>query len=201
MATDPSDTTEVIEYNRYTISREILVGFADIIRSVLGTTQKYRPSEMLGKLRSATISIPRYTNYAWNGVDFSGNNVGKSWLYTGMRFNGSSGSPVAEASTNIVGLIPCKIGDTIRIRWTGSNDLSYQSFKFYDADKTEIAVGYNNFNGLANVATPITNMPSQGVLDFTLKQSSTTNNMAYMAVVLVETSIHNVIITVNQEIT
>ncbi len=150
---------------------------------------------------TAVSQAPSYTNQLTNAVDMDGNAIGKAWMYTDMRYNSSSGSPVAYTGRNITGLIPCKFGDIIRIRWSGSTDTTYQSIKTFKSDRTQTNAGYISFyNITASSQASVVNADlANGILDFTLLNSAY-SSMAYFAVVLEETDISNVIITVNEEI-
>lgn len=152
---------------------------------------------------TAVTSAPAYTNQLVNAVDMAGNTIGKKAMYTNKRYNSSSGAPVDYTGTLITGLIPCAAGDTVRIRWTGKNDDSYQMFKTFNANRVQCNTGYCSFANISNGslgATLIQKDLAHGVFDFKLGASGPFNGVAYIAIVLYESDIHNVIVTVNEEI-
>lgn len=153
---------------------------------------------------TAVTSAPAYTNQLVNAIDMSGNVIGKTAMYTNKRYNSSSGDPVDNTGTLITGLIPCAIGDTIRIRWTGKNDDTYQQVKTFKSDRTQCNRGYCSFANISNGslgATLIQKDLANGIFDFKIGAGGAFNTMAYMAIVLNESDINNVIVTVNEEIT
>ena len=136
----------------------------------------------------------------------NGNLIGKTAMYINKRYNSSSGSPVDNTGTLITGLIPCQKGDTVRIRWTGKNDSSYQQCKAFKADRTQCTTGYMNFYRIASghVGTTLIQQDlANGIFDFTINNATNVaiNDMAYIAIVLYESDINNVIVTINEEIT
>lgn len=138
----------------------------------------------------------------------NGNLIGKTAMYSNKRYNSSSGNPVDNTGTLITGLIPCQKGDTVRIRWTGKNDNSYQQCKSFKADRTQCNAGYMSFYNIAagnNFGTTLVQQDlANGIFDFTFKANATNaavNEMAYIAIVLYESDINNVIVTINEEIT
>lgn len=153
---------------------------------------------------TAVTSAPAYTNQLANAVDMAGNTIGKKAMYTNKRYNSRSGDPVDNTGTLITGLIPCAAGDTVRIRWTGKNDDTYQMLKTFNAQRVQCNTGYCSFANIANGslgATLIQKDLANGVLDFKLGASGPFNGVAYIAIVLYESDINNVIVTVNEEIT
>lgn len=153
---------------------------------------------------TAVTSAPAYTNQLVNAVDMAGNAIGKKAMYTNKRYNSSSGAPVDYTGTLITGLIPCAAGDTVRIRWTGKNDDSYQMLKTFNANRVQCNTGYCSFANMSNGslgATLIQKDLAHGVFDFKLGASGPFNGVAYIAIVLYESDINNVIVTVNEEIT
>lgn len=153
---------------------------------------------------TAVTSAPAYTNQLVNAIDMSGNTIGKTAMYTNKRYNSSSGAPVDYTGTLITGLIPCAAGDTVRIRWTGKNDDSYQMLKTFNANRVQCNTGYCSFANMSNGslgATLIQKDLAHGVFDFKLGASGPFNGVAYIAIVLYESDINNVIVTVNEEIT
>lgn len=152
---------------------------------------------------TAVTSAPAYTNQLVNAIDMSGKVIGKTAMYTNKRYNSSSGNPVDNTGTLITGLIPCAIGDTIRIRWTGKNDDTYQQVKTFKSDRTQCNTGYCSFANISNGslgATLIQKDLANGIFDFKIGAGGAFNTMAYMAIVLNESNINNVIVTVNEEI-
>lgn len=152
---------------------------------------------------TAVTSAPAYTNQLVNAIDMSGNVIGKTAMYTNKRYNSSSGNPVDNTGTLITGLIPCAAGDTVRIRWTGKNDDTYQQIKTFNANRVQCNTGYCSFANISNGslgATLIQKDLANGVLDFKLGASGPFNGVAYIAIVLHESDINNVIVTVNEEI-
>ena len=97
---------------------------------------------------TAVAQAPAYTNLLDAAIDMDGNVIGHTPMYKNMRYNSSSGAPVAHSGTNITGLLPVKKGDVVRIRWKGNTDVSYQSIKFFKSDRTQVKVGYTS---LANI--------------------------------------------------
>ena len=147
---------------------------------------------------TAVAQAPAYTNLLDAAIDMDGNVIGHTPMYKNMRYNSSSGAPVAHSGTNITGLLPVKKGDVVRIRWKGNTDISYQSIKFFKADRTQVKVGYTS---LANIekgqAGPVINFnAANGVADFKFDSS---NGAAYFSIVLYDT-LENVIVTTNEEI-
>lgn len=152
---------------------------------------------------TAVTSAPAYTNQLVNAIDMSGNVIGKTAMYTNKRYNSSSGNPVDNTGTLITGLIPCAAGDTVRIRWTGKNDDTYQQIKTFNANRVQCNTGYCSFANISNGslgATLIQKDLANGVLDFKLGASGPFNGVAYIAIVLHESDINNVIVTINEEI-
>ena len=147
---------------------------------------------------TAVAQAPAYTNLLDAAIDMDGNVIGHTPMYKNMRYNSSSGAPVAHSGTNITGLLPVKKGDVVRIRWKGNTDISYQSIKFFKSDRTQVKVGYTS---LANIekgqAGPVINFnAANGVADFEFTSS---NGAAYFSIVLYDT-LENVIVTTNEEI-
>lgn len=147
---------------------------------------------------TAVAQAPAYTNLLDAAIDMDGNVIGHTPMYKNMRYNSSSGAPVAHPGTNITGLLPVKKGDVVRIRWKGNTDVSYQSIKFFKSDRTQVKVGYTS---LANIekgqAGPVINFnAANGVADFKFDSS---NGAAYFSIVLYDT-LENVIVTTNEEI-
>ena len=152
---------------------------------------------------TAVTSAPAYTNQLVNAVDMAGNAIGKKAMYTNKRYNSSSGNPVDNTGTLITGLIPCAAGETVRIRWTGKNDDTYQMLKTFNANRVQCNTGYCSFANISNGslgATLIQKDLAHGVFDFKLGASGPFNGVAYIAIVLYESDINNVIVTVNEEI-
>ncbi len=153
---------------------------------------------------TAVTQAPAYTNQLENAIDLNGNVIGKAWMATNSRYNSSSGDPVTLSGYNITGLIPYKYGDTIRIRWSGSTDGTYQSVKGFGSSRTQISTGYLSFTNIwkdgSTQATVTRVDAANGILDFVIT-NSVYANVSYLAIVLQETDINNVIITVNEEIT
>lgn len=147
---------------------------------------------------------PSYTNQLANAVDMAGNLIGKTAMYTNKRYNSSSGAPVDYTGNLITGLIPCAVGDTIRIRWTGKNDNSYQQIKGFKANRTQTATGYLSFYNIAsgNAGTTLIQQDlANGIFDFTItKATGQFADISYIAIVLHESDINNVIVTVNEPI-
>ena len=150
----------------------------------------------------AVAQAPAYTNLLDAAIDMDGNIIGHTPMYKNMRYNSSSGAPVANPGTNITGLLPVKNGDVVRIRWKGNTDISYQSIKFFKSDRTQVKVGYISFSnvGKGHAGTAINVNAANGVVDFEFKASSSeTNGAAYFSIVLYDT-LENVIVTTNEEI-
>ncbi len=151
---------------------------------------------------TAVAQAPAYTNLLDAAIDMDGNVIGHTPMYKNMRYNSSSGAPVANPGTNITGLLPVKNGDVVRIRWKGNTDISYQSIKFFKSDRTQVKVGYISFSnvGKGHAGTAINVNAANGVVDFEFKASSSeTNGAAYFSIVLYNT-LENVIVTTNEEI-
>lgn len=151
---------------------------------------------------TAVAQAPAYTNLLDAAIDMDGNVIGHTPMYKNMRYNSSSGAPVANPGTNITGLLPIKNGDVVRIRWKGNTDISYQSIKFFKSDRTQVKVGYISFSnvGKGHAGTAINVNAANGVVDFEFKASSSeTNGAAYFSIVLYGT-LENVIVTTNEEI-
>lgn len=147
---------------------------------------------------TAVAQAPAYTNLLDAAIDMDGNVIGHTPMYKNMRYNSSSGAPVAHSGTNITGLLPVKKGDVVRIRWKGNTDVSYQSIKFFKADRTQVKVGYTSLANLEKgQAGPVINFnAANGVADFKFDSS---NGAAYFSIVLYDT-LENVIVTTNEEI-
>lgn len=152
---------------------------------------------------TAVAQAPAYTNLLDAAIDMDGNVIGHTPMYKNMRYNSSSGAPVANPGTNITGLLPIKNGDVVRIRWKGNTDISYQSIKFFKSDRTQVRVGYISFYNVGNgqAGTVINVDSANGVIDFEFKAtvSSATTGAAYFSIVLYDT-LENVIVTANEEI-
>lgn len=147
-----------------------------------------------------------YTNALNRAVDTSGNVIGRTWWQTNKRFNSSSGDSVDNTGTMITGLIPFSMSDKIRIRWSGNSSNTYQQLKFYKADFTQCQQGYLNFYNL-NKNNGTTYTVDQydltgGKIDFSILSTTSAihKDAAYFVVVLYESDINNVIITLNEEI-
>lgn len=151
---------------------------------------------------TAVAQAPAYTNLLDAAIDMDGNIIGHTPMYKNMRYNSSSGEPVAHTGTNITGLLPIKDGDVVRIRCKGNSDISYQSIKFFKSDRTQVKVGYISFYNVGNghAGTVINVDSANGVIDFKFKAtSSETTGAAYFSIVLYGT-LENVIVTTNEEI-
>lgn len=150
-------------------------------------------------------TAPAYTNQLLNAINFNGEVIGKTPLYTNKRFNSSSGNPVDNPGTLITGLIPVKIGDTIRLRWPGKNENSYQCIKTYKADRTQCHTGYLNFYHImqnTNGNTLVQGDLANGILDWTISASSVAyKDVAYIVIQIYASDLNSTIITVNEEIT
>ena len=147
---------------------------------------------------TAVAQAPAYTNLLDAAIDMDGNVIGHTPMYKNMRYNSSSGAPVAHSGTNITGLLPVKKGDVVRIRWKGNTDVSYQSIKFFKSDRTQVRVGYTSLANLEKGEEgPVINFnAANGVADFKFDSS---NGAAYFSIVLYDT-LENVIVTTNEEI-
>ena len=147
----------------------------------------------------------KYTNLLENSLNLSKQYIGKTPMYSASRWTSSSGDPTSYSSTFITGLIPCAVGDTIRIRWNGSTDTTYQQMKTYKWNFEQVTTGYVNFanivkSGSSIAANLIQSDLEHGKLDFTLASSGGhLNSMSYVCFTL-HGSIDDCIITVNQEI-
>lgn len=58
---------------------------------------------------TAVAQAPAYTNLLDAAIDMDGNVIGHTPMYKNMRYNSSSGAPVANPGTNITGLLPIKM--------------------------------------------------------------------------------------------
>lgn len=156
---------------------------------------------------TAVKQAATYKNLLDSAIDMSGNVVGHTPMYSNMRWNSSSGDPVAISGYNITGLIPCKPGDTVRIRWGGKQDEIYQQIKGFTSNKTQVTTGYMNFQNLLKgssgnlTSNVITSDIANGKFDFTFKNGGNVQliGMEYIAISLYG-SLDNVIVTVNEEI-
>lgn len=151
---------------------------------------------------TAVAQAPAYTNLLDTAIDMNGNVIGHTPMYSNMRYNSSSGDPVANTGTYITGLIPIKKGDVVRIRWGGNRDTGYQMLKFFKSDRTQIAAGYLSLANLAKGhAGPIINVDAaNGIADFTYNTAgSSYAGASYIAIVLFDT-LEDVIVTTNEEI-
>lgn len=151
---------------------------------------------------TAVAQAPAYTNLLDTAIDMDGNVIGHTPMYQNMRYNSSSGAPVANQGTNITGLLPIKDGDVVRIRFKGSSDISYQSIKFFKSNRTQVKTGYVSFYNIKNghAGTVINVDSANGVIDFKFKAtSSETTGAAYFSIVLFDT-LEDVIVTTNEEI-
>lgn len=152
---------------------------------------------------AAVAQAPAYVDQLTNSIDMSGAKIGKQWMYANKRYNSSSGAPVDNTGTNITGLIPCKIGDRVRMRFTGTSDTSYNTIKCFKSDRTECATGYLSFYHIisnSNFASDIVDDIANGKLEFTLNLGGHTKDMAYFAWVTTTKDISNCIVTINEEI-
>lgn len=151
---------------------------------------------------TAVAQAPAYTNLLDTAIDMNGTVIGHTPMYSNMRYNSSSGDPVANTGTYITGLIPIKKGDVVRIRWGGNSDIGYQALKFFKSDRTQIAAGYLSLANLAKGhAGPIINVDAaNGIADFTYNTAgSLYAGASYIAIVLFDT-LEDVIVTTNEEI-
>ena len=151
---------------------------------------------------TAVAQAPAYTNLLDTAIDMDGNVIGHTPMYQNMRYNSSSGAPIANEGSNITGLLPIKDGDVVRIRWKGNSNVSYQSIKFFKPDRTQVGFGYVSFQLVQNgqLGTVINFDPARGVVDFELDVSNPpAHNAAYFSIVLYDT-LENVIVTTNEEI-
>lgn len=86
---------------------------------------------------------------------------------------------------------------------TGKNDDTYQQIKTFKSDRTQCLTGYCSFAHIADGtlgATLVQKDLANGIFDFKIGAGSAFNTMAYIAIVLNESDINNVIVTVNEEI-
>lgn len=144
-----------------------------------------------------------YVDQLTNSINMAGTKIGKQWMYANKRYNSSSGAPIDNTGTNITGLIPCKIGDRVRMRFTGTSDKGYNTIKCFKSDRTECAVAYMSFSQLAsggNFADNAVDDIANGKLEFTLKLNAQTKDMAYFAWVTTTKDINNCTVTINEEI-
>lgn len=151
---------------------------------------------------TAVQQAPAYTNLLDSAIDMNDNVIGHTPMYQNMRYNSSSGAPVENQGTNITGLLPIKKGDTVRIRWKGSSDTSYQSLKFFKADRTQISNGYLSLYQLNQmyVEQVLAFDAANGIVDFLYNfENAAHTGAAYFSVVLYDT-LENVIVTTNEEI-
>ena len=154
---------------------------------------------------TATVQAPAYVDQLANAVNMSGTKIGKQWMYANKRYNSSSGDPIDNTGTNITGLIPCKAGDRVRMRFTGTSDKTYNVVKCFKSDRTECVVGYVSFYHLTQensvFASDVVDDIANGKLEFTFKSSGSSKDMAYFAWVTTTKDISNCIVTINEEIT
>lgn len=153
---------------------------------------------------TAITQAPAYVDQLTNSINMTGTKIGKQWMYPNKRYNSSSGNPVDNIGTNITGLIPCKAGDRVRMRFTGTSEVSYNAIKCFKSDRTECLTGYLNFHHLTVEGTAFTNNAiddiANGKLEFTLNKTNNTKDMAYFAWVTTTKDINNCIVTINEEI-
>lgn len=189
-------------------SLQIIMGGTDVSKYYSNGTISI--PEVTGDIVITATAVKQaatYTNLLDSATDMSGNVIGHTPMYSNMRWNSSSGDPVAYSGHNITGLIPCNPGDTVRIRWVGKQDEIYQQIKSFKSDRTECATGYMNFQNLLKgssgslSSSVITQDLPNGKFDFVFRESGNNyiNTMAYIAIVLYG-SLDDVIVTVNQEI-
>lgn len=153
---------------------------------------------------TAITQGPAYINQLENSINMAGAKIGKQWMYANKRYSSSSGNPVDNTGTNITGLIPCKVGDRIRMRFTGTSDKNYNTIKCFKSDRTECSVGYVNFHLLTAEGSVFSNNViddiANGKLEFTMTTNDHTKDMAYFAWVTTTKDINNCIVTINEEI-
>lgn len=153
---------------------------------------------------TAITQAPAYVDQLTNSINMAGTKIGKQWMYPNKRYNSSSGNPVDNTGTNITGLIPCKVGDRVRMRFTGTSEISYNAIKCFKSDRTECLTGYLSFHHLTAEGTAFTNNAindiANGKLEFTLNATNNTKDMAYFAWVSTTEDINNCIVTINEEI-
>lgn len=153
---------------------------------------------------TAITQAPAYVDQLTNSINMTGTKIGKQWMYPNKRYNSSSGNPVDNTDTNITGLIPCKIGDRVRMRFTGTSEVSYNAIKCFKSDRTECLTGYLSFHHLTAEGTAFTNNAindiANGKLEFTLNATNNAKDMAYFAWVTTTKDINNCIVTINEEI-
>ena len=151
---------------------------------------------------TAVQQAPAYTNLLDSAIDMNGNVIGHTPMYANMRYNSSSGAPIACTGTYITGLLPVKKGDTVRIRWKGNSDTSYQSFKFFKSDRTQISNGYLSLYRLNQDYREqvLAFDAANGIVDFVFNMEGVAyTGAAYFSIVLYDT-LENVIVTTNEEI-
>lgn len=152
---------------------------------------------------TAIAQAPAYVDQLTNSINMAGTKIGKQWMYANKRYNSSSGDPIDNTGTNITGLIPCKIGDRVRMRFTGTSEEIYNMIKCFKSDRTECEVGYVSFSQLASGGVFADNAVddiANGKLEFTVKLNNQTKDMAYFAWVTTTTDINNCTVTINEEI-
>lgn len=153
---------------------------------------------------TAVAQAPAYVDQLTNSIDMSGTKIGKQWMYPNKRYNSSSGDPVDNAGTNITGLIPCKVGDRVRMRFTGTTDTSYNAIKGFKSDRTQVTTGYLSYHHItienSAFASDVIDDVANGKLEFTVNASGHTKDMAYFAWVTTTKDINNCIVTINEEI-
>lgn len=153
---------------------------------------------------AAITQAPAYVDQLTNSINMAGTKIGKQWMYPNKRYNSSSGNPVDNIGTNITGLIPCKVGDRVRMRFTGTSEVSYNAIKCFKSDRTECSTGYLSFHHLTVEGTAFTNNAvddiANGKLEFTLNATNPSKDMAYFAWVTTTKDINNCIVTINEEI-
>lgn len=155
-----------------------------------------------------------YTNQIPIAIDQDGNVVTDCVMYADSRYS-SSGSVSSATGYNITGLIPAKIGDFIRVRWTNGHesekygDMGYQGFRAFNASREPIAVRLSfqtltdasNGIGAAFTAADGYHYDREGgVIDFKLVGcDNVPTDTAYLAFIL-GCDLSEAIITVNEPI-
>ena len=157
------------------------------------------------KVSNGVSSVAKYENLLDHSCDLSMQYIGKTPMYSGMRWSSSSGDPVSYDSTFITGLIPCSPGDTIRIRWDGNSDNIYQQLKTFKYSGSQVAKGYVSFANIIKTGSVIASNVIQsdlagGKLDFTLATSGGHITGTNYICLTLRGSIDNCIVTVNQAI-
>lgn len=144
----------------------------------------------------------------WKGVSYT-NQIPISTDTDGSIYNGkgyrtgyydNNGNIGFSASTDLTGLIPCKVGDVVRLKnVTISASTTSARFTFYKSDKTFIGQIMANATWIINNTLKAETDASGNYVKITINSHTSTTGCAFMRVSAGDIN-DSSIITVNEEI-